>query len=503
MQPMQMKRRTSFIEDKMRSWKEGKKRDLRSRLLLVATAALAGAGMYLSDYPAHMTVVQWFILAPMLYILFVRGLPLGWFMLAGFISAAVGNAHAFHLDMGLTAPLLMISYQAAWGIVIYAGLYALLRIFPRRFIVIILFPLLVVTAEFLGQVIFRMWGTAQSFSRVQTFWPPLIQIAAITGQAGVTYLVCLTNTFLAGLLVIRKERMDFRLSAVFFAVIMGLSAAYSIASFYIDKPKEFIKVAALGWGESGPVGSWEQRLKKIDYLIGTGKVDYRLIVYPEASLKIYFDEMVHFKYKLAEISRKHKIYQFAGFFDEHKKYNGIMSVDPEGNTRELYYKTHLVKFIEDYNAGTGSVGNVEVDGVTVGAMICQDDNFQDIARRNSAAGAQVIVVPTNDWKQVKDYHSENMLYRAVENRVVIVRAASQGISRIIDPRGVVVAESDPFFLGIGEGGESILTATVRLPRRGSVYSMVGNVFVYVCMAALVIGCIMGLMGVRKGKDSVA
>ncbi|MFH1436901.1 MAG: nitrilase-related carbon-nitrogen hydrolase, partial [Pseudomonadota bacterium] len=373
---------------------------------------------------------------------------------------------------------------------------------PRKLIVVIMFPLLVVAAEFLGQVVFRMWGTAQSFSRVQTFWPPLIQIAAITGQAGVTYLVCLTNAFLAGLLVLRKEDKDFSYGAVFFGVIMGLSAVYSIASFYVDKPKEFIKVAALGWGESGPVGSWEQRLKRIDWLIGENEVDYRLIVYPEAALKIYFGEMDYFKYKLAEISRKHNIYQFAGFFDEHREYNGIMSVDPEGNTRELYYKTHLIKFIEDYNAGKGDVGSVDVDGVTVGAMICQDDNFQDIARRNRADGARVIVVPTNDWRQVKDYHAENMLYRAVENRVVIVRAASQGISRIIDPRGVVAAERDPFFMGIGEGGESILTVKVRLPRRGSVYSLVGNVFVYVCMAALAIGCIMGLMGVRKRKDSV-
>ena len=487
----------------MHSWREEKKRALRSRILLIGAAVLAGAGMYLSDYPAHLTVVQWFVLSPMLYILMTHSLSLGWFMLAGFISAAIGNMHAFHLDMGLSVPLLMLAYQAAWGIAIYAGLYALLRIFPRRLYAIILFPFLVVTAEFLGQVIFKMWGTAQSFSRVQTFWPPLIQIAAITGQAGVTYLVCLTNAFLAGLLVFKKEDRDLRLSAVFFTVIIGLSAAYSIVSFYVGKPRDFIKVAALGWGESGPVGSWEQRLEKIDLLIGQNKVDYRLIVYPEASLKIYFNEMDHFKYKLAIISRKYGIYQFAGFFDEHEKYNGVMSVDPEGHSRELYYKTHLVKFIEEYNAGTGAVGNVEVDGVTVGAMICQDDNFQDIARRNRAAGAKIIVVPTNDWREVKEYHAENMIYRAVENRVVIVRAASKGITRIIDPWGVVVADRDPFFMGMLEGGESILTANVRISLRGSIYSYIGNVFVYLCIAVLVIGCIMGLMGRRKRRDSVA
>jgi apolipoprotein N-acyltransferase len=459
------------------------KGNAKSVFLLLAASATSGLGFYLADFPAHFPALQWVALAPLLYVILSNPPGLGGILLAGAIFGVLSNFLVFHLGMGVLAPAIMILYSVAWNVVLFMVPGIVARVLKRRLIAAFLFPPLVVTVDFVSQRLLGWFGTAQSFSRAQTAFPLLIQVAAVTGQEGVTFLVALTNTSLAALLAFRRETKSLLAFMTFFVLVVGASLAYDVAAFYGGKPARTVRVAAVGYIHKGfPGRDWNAKLARIEEKIGEGKADCDLVVYPEVAFWIRKGQMPDFRSRLEMISRKHGVFQFAGYFDVERDRNGIMLAKPDGAVRHFYTKTHLIMYAEKYHPGSGDVATVRVGGVAVSGMICQDDNFQDIARRIGGAGAGLVVIPTNDWKKVKDYHAENMIYRAVENRFSVVRAASNGISQIIDYRGVVLARRDPFVEG--EGRAEILTADVPVVRaEATFFTAHGSVFAWLCMIA--------------------
>jgi apolipoprotein N-acyltransferase len=85
------------------------------------------------------------------------------------------------------------------------------------------------------------------------------------------------------------------------------------------------------------------------------------------------------------------------------------------------------------------------DGIGFGPLICFESIFPYLARENVQAGADVLVVTTNDaWfgdSYAPDQHFNQSIMRAVENRRPLVRAANNGISGIILPSGRVTERS--------------------------------------------------------------
>ncbi|MDI6786606.1 MAG: nitrilase-related carbon-nitrogen hydrolase [bacterium] len=63
-------------------------------------------------------------------------------------------------------------------------------------------------------------------------------------------------------------------------------------------------------------------------------------------------------------------------------------------------------------------------------------------------GANLLIISTNDvgLKKTKmTYcHAANAVFRAVENRRFVIRAAQSGISMIIDPYGRIISQSELF-----------------------------------------------------------
>jgi apolipoprotein N-acyltransferase len=468
---------------------------------LLGAAAVAGLGIYLSDYPVHLPALQWFALAPLLYLLLAGAQRAGWMILAGAIYGGLTGLMALHLNAGPVGAAVMILYQAVWGVMLLVVFHVLFTLSGRGPAAALLFPLLVVITDSLSQRIFMLWGTAQSFSRVQSACPFIIQVAALTGQAGVAFLVAHANLFLAGLGAFARERKKLLVHGLLFAALAGGALAYDAVSWFGASPARTIRVAAAGWAAPGPgTSSWQDKLQVLEKLIEKSDRDFRIIVYPEVAFWINRGEMPAFKAALASISKKHGLWQFAGTFDGEKQMNGIMAAGPGGEVRMLYFKTHLIKFMERYRPGSGAVGTVKVDGVLAGGLVCQDDNFQDIARANALAGARIAALPTNDWKAVKDYHAENLIYRAVENRMALVRAASGGISMIVDGRGKTLARRDPFEES-RDGGPSLITAEVPLYPHRTLFTAAGRLFEWLCAAAALAA--VAVLTIRRRKGPLA
>lgn len=113
------------------------------------------------------------------------------------------------------------------------------------------------------------------------------------------------------------------------------------------------------------------------------------------------------------------------------------------------------------------------------------------------AGANLIVLSTNDswfYDSAAVYqHNGQAILRAVETRRSVIRAANTGISTIITPRGTVTASLDPLVDGQ-------ITAEVELCEELTLYTRVGNLLIWCCMAACGVTLLSWLPSVGKTRE---
>lgn len=144
------------------------------------------------------------------------------------------------------------------------------------------------------------------------------------------------------------------------------------------------------------------------------------------------------------------------------------------------------------------------DGVwSFGALICFDVIYPRYSRRMVAGGARFLVNMTNEGWFGESVEFDQLLaisvFRAVENRVGMVRATNSGISAYVDYQGRVRDRvRDP--KGGDRAVEGILRCRVRFGGGGSVYTQVGDVFAVVCAVAALLAVLARLRTRSKVVD---
>jgi apolipoprotein N-acyltransferase len=127
----------------------------------------------------------------------------------------------------------------------------------------------------------------------------------------------------------------------------------------------------------------------------------------------------------------------------------------------------------------------KMGSVAFGAPICWENIFSEDARQFVQEGARFLVNITNEaWfgHSAAPYQFLSMnVFRAVENRVGVVRCANTGISCFIDPRGRVVSRVTDA-TGSEIGARGFLTGTVRLGGEKTFFTRHGDLFAKVCLA---------------------
>jgi apolipoprotein N-acyltransferase len=133
----------------------------------------------------------------------------------------------------------------------------------------------------------------------------------------------------------------------------------------------------------------------------------------------------------------------------------------------------LVEQVADFTPGVeAAVG--EVDGRRIGGFICYESVFPQLVRRFSAGGAELLVNMTNDaWygrTSAPYQHLAMSVFRAVENRRTLVRAANTGITAIVDPFGRVVEKTALFGRTVLVGDVDVVSARTFYTRHGDVFA---------------------------------
>jgi len=463
------------------------------RVRLVAPGAASGLLLFISDFPVHAWPLQIVALVPLLAGLRIEKSGIRSGAVMGFWT---GFFYAVPLLFCLRFPLLMGAGLAVYQILLWTLLAALaVRILRWRA------PLdalgvasAAVAIEWFNVSVIPVWGTAQSFVRVWSACPWCVQFVSLFGMTGLVFVLVSVQALAVSLFVRPRGRVAslVALACTLLPVIL-LNTVVAPGA-----PAGSIRVAAVGWTfeDLRRIGGPASTGAPLDFFEGlveraAGK-GAKLIVTPETGLWLSEEERVPVLRMLGRFAKQRGVHLAVGYFDEERNDNRIAFIDAGGSLRGEYVKTHLIPLFENYRRGDGTPFVQDLEGVSLGSMICQDDNFTGLARSYGRLGVQVMAVPTNDWLSVKDYHLENALFRAVENRYAVVRAASNGISAIVTARGEVLARMDPF-----EEGPGVVVADLPLYAGGTFYSRAGDWWVVVCFAVLLAGGIATVFGARR------
>jgi apolipoprotein N-acyltransferase len=121
------------------------------------------------------------------------------------------------------------------------------------------------------------------------------------------------------------------------------------------------------------------------------------------------------------------------------------------------------------------------EAAAVGAFLCAEAMDPEAARRLSAAGAELLANPSNDFwfsaAPAARLQLETASVRAVEERRWLLRATPTGYSALVDPHGRIAVAS-------GYGGAAVLRGEVRRSRVTTPYQQLGDAPLGVAAAAV-------------------
>src|SRR5262249_16439359 len=220
-----------------------------------------------------------------------------------------------------------------------------------------------------------------------------------------------------------------------------------------------------------------------------------LIVWPEHAVTEYLETQPMLAAQLATFARGHRTDLLFGaprYADGHT-YNSARLITAGGRNGGHYDKRHLVLFAEQHpfhapsrelddnpeELKSGTQPGVLQSFVPLGVSICHEILYPELLRDDVRAGAALLVNVSNDgwvdggYGTAAPQHLAMAIFRAVETHRYLARAATTGISAIIDPYGRVLAQ-----LASGQAG--VVVAPVAGRTELTPYVRLGDAFAFGC-----------------------
>ena len=367
----------------------------------------------------------------------------------------------------------------------------------------------------LGELSFS-WG---KMAVGQAMFLPMVETASLFGHYFICFIIALISAYL-GLWLMTGNHKLLCISAGVHALNLVCGTAILLMQPKTENKTDIAIIQGCITGED----KW--RPDYYDHIVETyvylceeaADEGAKILFLPESPLPRYSSEDCERLKPLAEVAKEKGVTILTGVLvadDEDRYYNSIVAIYPDGSISNRYDKRHPVPFGETVPYGDlltsiiPALGNmnlsesltagkdtslIKAEGYIFSPLVCFDSIFASFSREGVRDGADIIFVATNDswYKSTRGVyqHRNFSVIRAIETGRPVIRAGNTGISCIIDPRGRIISQTEPMVEDILYG-EAVSCNTVTL------YSLIGDVWLYLCIAYTVSICSYGIYKQKK------
>jgi apolipoprotein N-acyltransferase len=346
-------------------------------------------------------------------------------------------------------------------------------------------PVYWVTYEYLTAISspHSTWG---NLAYTQMDCLPVIQIAAITGIWGISFVVFLFAGTAAALLSGAGKPWQRRVLAI--AVGFVVCALLVFGKWRSQSnPSQSVAVTLIAKDVPMSVylGSEEQALELLreyaDEVRRVTPVGTQVVVLPEKIARVSESALPEVDALFSSAATVTHAAIVLGLVRKTPSgaFNSSRLYSADGKLEASYDKHHLIPGVEPEKPGDQRVILDEPSG-RWGLQICKDMDFPKLSREYAADGANLLLVPAWDFNLDRWLHARMAVLRTVENGFALARSGRNGLLTLSDNRGRVLAET-----ATAPGRFVSITGRVSVAGQQTFYTRTGDWFAWLCVAVFV------------------
>ena len=381
--------------------------------------------------------------------------------------------------------------------------YLLWNKFKNQKHALFIFPAVMVIMEWIQYTFTPLasWGVAAYTMHDNV---SLIQTVSLFGLAGLSFLIYWVNASIANIIIKRKTSIStFQLPLImlFLLIVFG-SIRYDMSK---ANGVDTVTVAAVGTDSEAsglPLPTKERTEQTKTALFKRTKTaadgGAKIISWNEAAMFVMPEDEKEWINSIKELAAELNITLVASYVSPISqtplKYeNKYQFIDSSGNITHTYLKHEPVPG-EPAVQGKSPLKVADINGTKVAASICYDYDFPYLAKGNGELGADMVMLPSSDWRGIDPLHTEMAAFRAVEQGHSVLRSTRFGLSAAITPYGEMVSQMSSF-----DDNDKIMYA--QLPTKGvtTLYSVIKDSFVFLCMGFLLLFMAIASRSKNKSK----
>ena len=330
-------------------------------------------------------------------------------------------------------------------------------------------------------------GSATSLAYTQVTALPVLQLAAVTGIWGISFLVLLVAS---GLALAWRHPAQWTRALSLPAAALGLVLVFGFIRLRgsVNGASETVGLAAsdsamrlfeaAGGDTSRTIAASYAR--RVDSLAARGA---RFVVLPAKAIAVTRETLSGVLTPLSNRARALRVIVVAGlnYVDPPPMRNVAAVIDTTGDLLVEYHKIHLVPGFEREYAPGAETGTFDTGWGKLGVAVCKDLDCPRSIRAYGQEGVRLMFVPAWDFGEDGKFHARMAVVRGVENGFALARTAATGRLTVTDDRGRVVGDT-----ASDAGADVLAVYDAPLGTGGSPYARWGDWFAWMCVAGTLI-----------------
>jgi apolipoprotein N-acyltransferase len=371
----------------------------------------------------------------------------------------------------------------------------------------LIFPLAWVGIEFIFHRWITPYGSWASLAYTQTDFSSLLQVASLTGTAGISFLMVWFASIAAVLLRPDDESEHGWMAAAAYMLVLGTVLFFGHYRLSRPPPEQNLfrtagivpSVSLMGDLERAlaPIRRGEPAsaplLDTIADLAGRlnddlfertrreARAGARLVAWSETDGRTLKLDEPRYLERAARLAAEEDVYVVMAYGvwnpgTQPPLENKLAAIAPSSGVVWDYHKAYPIIGAESYfmSAGDGVVRALDTSFGRISAVICHDLDFPALLGQAARQKIGLMIGPAADWRAITPLHANMSILRSIEAGFSLLRPTSDGRSLATDSRGRALA--------IVDYADDAMVAHLRAAPVWTLYGLVGDLFAWLCLA---------------------